>query len=183
MTEEKLLLKIGKILTKLKIPYVITGGFAVSVWGKPRYTADIDVVIELLPEKLDKLAENLLLIDKNIYLSKEAMREALEKKGEFNFIHPQTGLKVDFWIAKDDFEKLKIKRRVLKKFGKQKIAFITPEDLILSKLMWYKESESSKQLEDIKSIFEISKVNLKYIKYWAKKQFTIKILKNLIKNI
>lgn len=72
MAPEQLLLKIVKILGKLKIPYIITGGFAVAVLAKPRFTADI--VIELLPENLDKLAKALLLIDKDVYVSNEAMK-------------------------------------------------------------------------------------------------------------
>jgi Na+/glutamate symporter len=47
MAPEELLKKIAKILDDLKIPYAVTGGFAVSIWGIPRYTADIDIIIEL----------------------------------------------------------------------------------------------------------------------------------------
>lgn len=39
ITPEKLLCKIAEILEKLRIPYIITGGFAVAVWGRPRFTA------------------------------------------------------------------------------------------------------------------------------------------------
>lgn len=96
MEQEELLKKLAKILHKLDIPYLITGGVAVAVWGRPRFTADIDIVIELIPEKLDKLAEELLAIEKDVYLDKKMMRGALERRGEFNFIHPGAGLKVDF---------------------------------------------------------------------------------------
>lgn len=50
-----------------------------------------------------------------------------------------------------------IKRRVAKDFAGQTIFFISPEDLILNKLMWYKKSESTRQLEDIESIIKIQK--------------------------
>jgi hypothetical protein len=93
MLPEKLLCKIVGILEKLNIPYIVTGGYAVAVLAKPRFTADIDIVIELSPQKISLLSKELLSIDKDVYVSEEAMKEALEKKGEFNFIHPQTGLK------------------------------------------------------------------------------------------
>lgn len=187
MTPEELLLKIAKILDDLKIPYAITGGFAVAVWGKPRFTADIDVIVEFVPQNIKSLAKALLSIDKDVYVSEEAMWDALERKSEFNFIHPQTGLKVDFWVRNskaDIYGKLKLDRAVAKKVDKQKIFFVSPEDLILSKLTWYKESESSKHLEDIKTILDNQKLklNLNYIKNWAKKQSTIKILEKILKN-
>ena len=45
MEIEGLLIKIADTLKDLKVPYIITGGMAVSVWGRPRYTADIDIVV------------------------------------------------------------------------------------------------------------------------------------------
>ncbi len=180
---EELLCKIAEILEKLKIPYIITGGFAVAIWGRPRFTADIDIVVELFQRDIDALCKELLLIDKDVYVDKEGIKDALLQKGEFNFIHPQTGLKVDFWISKrDEFDKLRIKRKIIKRINSQKINFISPEDLILVKLSWYRENGSQKQLEDIKSILDISKVDLSYIKKWARQQSTITILDKILKN-
>ncbi len=187
ITPETLLSKIAKILEVLKIPYAVTGGMAVAAWGKPRYTADIDIIVELSPQKLPLLSKKLLSLDKDVYVSQEAMIEALEKKGEFNFIHPQTGLKVDFWVKGgrvDIYGKLKLERKIAKKIDKQKIFFVSPEDLVLSKLIWYKESKSSRHLEDIKTVLDIqkNKLDLNYIKNWAVQQSTIKILNEILKS-
>ena len=56
---EKLLLDIVRFLNGLKIRYFITGGFAVSVWGRPRSTADIDIVIELVEPQIESLLKAL----------------------------------------------------------------------------------------------------------------------------
>ncbi len=56
---EKLLTSIAGILTQADIPYFITGGFAISVWGRPRATFDIDIVVELLEPKVGALAKAL----------------------------------------------------------------------------------------------------------------------------
>jgi len=185
-TAEQLLCKIARILESFKIIYAITGGFAVIIWGKPRFTADIDIIVELVPQNIKPLARALLSIDKDVYVSEDMMRDALEHKGEFNFIHPQTGLKVDFWVRgskADIYGKLKFERARIKKINNQEIYFVSPEDLILSKLTWSKDSESTRHLEDIKTIFEIqkSKLNLNYIKNWAERQSTIKILEEVLK--
>lgn len=176
---EELLLQIVKILNNLKIPYLVTGGFAVAVLAKPRFTADIDIVLKILPQKISQLAKKLLLIDKDVYLSEETMKEAIVRRGEFNFIHPQTGLKVDFWIKRYPFEKFE--KGIVKKIDNQKVVFISPEDLILSKLIWYKKGQGAKQLEDIKSILDIARPDLNYIRSWAKRQSTIKILEGIMK--
>ena len=42
-------------LEKLKIPYVLTGGLAVSFWGASRSTHDIDIVIDANEEYRDKI--------------------------------------------------------------------------------------------------------------------------------
>lgn len=181
MEIEDLLVRIAKILDKLKIPYVITGGMAVSVWGRPRSTADIDVVVELMQKNTSILAKELLSLDKDVYVSEDAIKEALELKGEFNFIHPQSQLKVDFWIVKDAFNKQEIQRALPQNFEGYDIKFVSPEDLILSKLLWYKDSNSTRQLEDIQSVLAISKIDLKYIKHWAERQGTLEILEKLIK--
>ena len=104
----------------------------------------------------------------------------MKNKREFNFIHPQTGLKVDFWAKRYPFERFE--KGVMKKINGQKVIFISPEDLVLSKLIWYKEGQGAKQLEDIKSILKIAKPDLNYIKDWAERQSTAEILEKILKN-
>ena len=186
MTPEQLLRKITKILQDLKISYAITGGFAVAVWGKPRFTADIDIIVKLASENIKPLSKALVAVDKDVYISEEAIKEALKRKSEFNFIHPQTGLKIDFWVTggkADIYGRLKLEKAMAKKVGKQKIFFVSPEDLILSKLLWFKESQSSRHLEDIKTILDNQKLklNLNYLKKWAALGSTIKIFEKALK--
>jgi len=68
MEAENLLVKVAKILQNLNIPYLITSGIAVSVWGRLRATFDIDIVVELKPQKIKPLARALLSIGKNVYV-------------------------------------------------------------------------------------------------------------------
>lgn len=184
ITPEILLIKISEILEELEIPYAVTGGFAVVIWGKPRYTADIDIIIEFVKKKIKFLSKKLLAIDKDVYADEDMMQEALEHHGEFNFIHPDTGLKVDFFVQDNNpYNKLKIERAILRKIDGRNIPFVSPEDLILSKLIWSEESVSQKQIEDIKSVIRNPKIklDLKYLRNWAEKQGTMKVLKKLIK--
>lgn len=177
-----LLIEIVRILEELKIPYIITGGMAIFVWGRPRFTADIDIVVELKTKDIDDLAESLSKVSRAGYISRDAIEEALTRQGEFNYIDGDTGVKVDFWILKEDaFDVLRMKRRVAKEILGKQVYFISPEDLILSKLQWYQQSWSDKHLEDVKSVIKISgeTLNKGYLTQWAKKLDVLDNLKKL----
>ena len=180
-----LLVDIANILDRLHISYMITGGMAVFVWGRPRFTADIDIVIELKSEDINNLEKALMALSKAGYIDRGSMERALMRRGEFNFIDGETGVKVDFWILGDDsFNTERLKRRITRKILNNNICFISPEDLILSKLRWYKQAESSKHLEDIESSLKIQKkLDMRYIRKCAKKQSTIKFFESLLKKI
>ena len=179
-----LLKKIAEILEILKIPYAITGGMAIYVWGRPRFTADIDIIIELHEKDVVLLMKALRQIDEEGHIDANAMRMAIERRGEFNFIDNVSGVKVDFWvIGEDEFSRLKLKRRIPKMILGEKAYFLSPEDLILSKLLWSKESESELQLKDVESILKFQKkLDLDYLRKWAKSQGTIDMLESLLKN-
>ena len=81
---------------------------------------------------------------------------------------------------RDKIGEEELARRIVKKIDKQKVYFISPEDLILSKLRWFKESQSDRHLEDVESVLKLSKVDLKYLKQQARKQENLDILSELL---
>lgn len=172
MNFEELIVKLAVILAHLNIRYAITGGYAVSVWGRPRSTLDIDVVIELERIKIDPLVASLRGISKINYVE--------EPRGNFNFIEGETGMKIDFMVIGDDaYSRMKLERRISKIINGQEVYFLAPEDLILSKLVWYQSSLSTRHLEDIESVFSISgdQMNSNYLELWGKKLGVLDILK------
>jgi hypothetical protein len=129
------------------------------------------------------LAKKLQEVDKDVYADEDMIKDALLHKSEFNFIHPDTGIKVDFFVTDNSpYSKLQIKRAVLRDMYGAKAFFVSPEDLILSKLAWSKDSYSEKQLEDIKTVLRNTKIKLdfKYLRDWALKQGTLETLEKLI---
>lgn len=173
--------KIAKILEDLNIVYAVTGGYAVSVWGKPRSTLDIDVIIELLEPQIEKLTAALKGISEMSYVDERMVTWAFERKGEFNFIHSDSGIKVDFWVSRGDkFSRGEFQRRVPKVIAGRKVYFVSPEDLILNKLRWHKESGSELQLRDVTVIIKFQKkLDWGYIRRWAKAQLTLKIIESI----
>lgn len=181
-----LLSEIAEILRRLRIQYLVTGGMAVFVWGRPRFTADIDIVIELEEKHISELAKAFKGLGSFGYIDENAVKEALLHNGEFNFIDGNTGVKVDFWVVntQDPFVGAQMSRRKTKKILGRDIFFISPEDLILSKLRWHRITPSSKQLEDIESIFKISgqQLDRNYLIEWAKKLDLAELLSSFLTN-
>lgn len=143
------------------IDYCITGGYAVSVWGSPRSTIDIDLITGLKPSQVQLLIKA-IAPGKGAYLDEEAIREAISTGGEFNYIPADAPLKVDFWVITEEnkagTQELRRKRKEL--FEGQEVFFISPEDLILSKLRWARMSKSTRHAEDIRSVLSASSGNL-----------------------
>ena len=175
------LLKIvKKRLDEAGIPYMVSGGMAVSFWGFPRTTHDIDIVIEAQEKDKNKIVK---LFEKDFYVSQEAVEEAIRNRFTFNIINNKSGLKIDFWlIKKDAFGKSEFSRKIKERMFGEDIFIISPEDLILCKLMGFEETKSGRRLQDAKSILQTSKVDMKYIRSWAEKQGTIEILNDLLKD-
>lgn len=179
-----LLIQIGSILDRLHIPYAVTGGMAVFVWARPRFTADIDIVVVLEQKHLAVLEQALRELHKAGYIDADMIRTAVEQRGEFNFIDGVTGVKVDFWpIGGQAFDQSQISRRIAREVLGHQIYFVSPEDLILSKLRWFREGESSKQREDIESILKMQQdLDWGYLKRWAEVHATWDMLGALRSN-
>ncbi|MEX2144903.1 MAG: DUF6036 family nucleotidyltransferase [Candidatus Spechtbacterales bacterium] len=178
-----ILVDIAKIFERLNMKYMVTGGLAVVVWGRPRYTADIDTVVEMDSKDVDKLAKALRELGEHGYISEDAMRDAIRNDGEFNFVDGETGMKVDFWIARNTpFDKSRLARRMSKDINGQKVYFTSPEDLILIKLLWHAKSHSTRHTEDIESVLDISgeKLDMEYLKKWAVKLSADKTLEEIL---
>ncbi len=168
MIQEDLLVKVIDRINSLKIPYMITGGIAVIFFGKPRLTHDFDIVVEIKSDQIQPLVET---FGKDFYISAESIRDALDHHSMFNMIHFDSGIKVDFWMLRDvEFDKKRFERRQRHTYTGREIVFSSPEDIILKKLLWFKESEIEKHLEDALGILEIQQnLDIDYLKEWAKK--------------
>jgi hypothetical protein len=93
-----LLRRMTSLLEASGIPYMLTGSFASTLFGAPRTTQDIDIVIEPTLGTLEKLVHS--LSDKEYYVSRDAAREAYGAEGMFNLVDFATGWKVDLIIRK-----------------------------------------------------------------------------------
>ena len=98
------------------------------------------------------------------------MREAVQNKGMFNLIHDQYIIKVDFVVRKDTpYRRKEFSRKKNISVDGQELCVVAPEDLILSKLVWAKDSKSEVQLRDVRNLLQSVKgLNRRYLTRWAK---------------
>ncbi|MBM3246404.1 MAG: nucleotidyltransferase family protein [Candidatus Omnitrophica bacterium] len=158
MVQEDALKPVIKLLNTLKIPYMLVGGIAVNYYSVPRLTHDADLVIRIQPKYIDDLCKSL---EGNYYTDSEMIKEALVSSGQFNFIHLDTGFKIDFWILqKDAYSQLQFSRRIHGKIFGQDAFMISPEDLILLKISWFKESDIQKHFLDAVGIYRMQRETL-----------------------
>ncbi len=167
MSEELDLLKaVTKRLAETDIPYMITGSMAANYYAVPRMTRDIDMVIELSAGDVERVVR---LFEGEFYVDRDIVEEAVQHQGIFNMIHRATVIKIDFVVRKDlAYRREEFSRRKRVSVEGQEMFFVTPEDLILSKLEWAKSSRSEMQLNDVKNLLAyVENLDRAYLARWA----------------
>lgn len=173
MNLKNLLAFLRKIET-LNLDYMITGSVASILYGKPRLTQDMDVVV-IFP--ISKIKAFVRSFDINDYYCppNEAIQEAIQlgEKGHMNVIDQKTGFKIDIYPAgSDDLTRwgFENKKRI-ELIADEKVWVAPPEYVILKKLTYHKEGGSQKHIEDINGMLEVSgdQINTSLIEKWASK--------------
>ena len=166
--QEEFLKKLVDALNESQIPYMLSGSIGSSFHGQPRATNDADIVIAPTEQQLYKFAQAL---GEHYYISLNAVREAFDNRTMFNVIDSQTAWKADFIIRKDRaFSKTEFQRRSLANIMGTEIWVTSPEDVILSKLEWSKDSGSEQQFSDALGVAMVQWDHLDrdYLLKWAK---------------
>lgn len=171
MELSELLRFVAGTLDTLGIRYFVTGSTATVFFGEPRFTNDIDIVIDLPPGKISAFCA--AFPSEDFYLSEESARKAVARRGQFNVIHPRSGLKVDFIVSGDTpLDRSRFLRvRRLSPGPDFQVSFSSPEDVILKKMEFFQEGHSEKHLRDIAGVIKISgdQIDRSYLEEWVAK--------------
>jgi len=142
-----------------KIPYAVTGSVASIIYGEPRMTHDIDIVIEM---SADRVEDFIKAFPEDEYYSPPAEILKIEilrtNRGHCNIIHNATGFKADIYFqGENQFQRWAITNARYFDFNDSQIAIAPPEYVIVKKLEFFKEGQSQKHINDIKAIILNSK--------------------------
>lgn len=155
MVPSELIARVARACGELRVRYAIVGSVAAGYYGDPRMTADVDIVVELTMWNVSKFCE--AFSSDEFYVSVEAARAAVERGGQFNIIHPASGFKIDIMSAGEGgHDELQLDRARSGSLSAGEPVFIAaPEDVILKKLVFYKEGSSDKHLRDITGMIRV----------------------------
>ncbi|MCI0708268.1 MAG: hypothetical protein L0Y80_12390 [Ignavibacteriae bacterium] len=167
LQQQVLLLTLDR-LEKLEIPYYVTGSIAVSIYGKPRFTHDIDLVVAILPTSVNVAVKQ---FHPDFYISAEGLQDALERHSMANLIHHESGMKIDLWVLdrQNEYALSQFQRRLKKHVFGRDIYFISAEDLVLQKLSWHRETQADRDWNDVLGVWEFlhDSLDKNYLSHWA----------------
>lgn len=160
-------------LEELNIPYAVTGSVASIFYGEPRMTHDIDIVIHLstinIARFLNAFPPDQFYVPPEEVIMVELRRQS---RGHINVINFYTGFKADLYFTGND-ELLKFSIQNAKSITIQNgnIKIAPPEYVIIKKLEFFREGNSQKHIEDIKSILIHSDnlIDFKLLQIWIEK--------------
>jgi hypothetical protein len=167
MSDELVVLKsVAARLGEAGIPYMVTGSMAANFYAVPRMTRDIDLVVELSERDVDRVTQ---LFQEEYYIDRDMVQRAVRDHAMFNMIHNALVVKVDCVVRKEtEYRREEFARRRARSIADQEIFIVSPEDLILSKLDWAKESRSQMQLDDVRNLLgSVHGLDTAYLNRWA----------------
>jgi len=159
-------------LEEIGAPYMVTGATAAILYGQPRVTNDLDVVLSLNDPARAALLR--VFAETEFYVPPESViraEQARSHRGHFNLIHHETGYKADIYLVGTDVLHawaMPLRRRLSWGDGLE-IAVAPPEYVVLRKLEYYREGRSSKHPADIRAIREITGVDEKALAPWLER--------------
>ncbi len=157
-----------KRIESANIEYLIVGSIASMVYGEPRLTRDMDIVIDVGPQDANKFAQ--MFTQPEYYCPPiEVVSDEIQNRGQFNLLHVSSGLKIDVIIKKitpfDDSRFSRVIRTELWEGFSANLA--SPEDVIIKKLEYFREGGSEKHIRDIRGIIANTEIDKAYLQKWV----------------
>ncbi|MFO0649074.1 MAG: hypothetical protein U0326_22725 [Polyangiales bacterium] len=164
-------LRVAAAMEALGLAYHLGGSLASSIYGEPRATNDIDIVVELPIDKVGALIEAL---GPEFAIDRDSLTEAAKTRGSCNVFYLPLFTKVDVFVgSRDLFERAEMRRRTRVVVGASGEALFvkSAEDMVLRKLRWFRDGgeTSERQWRDVVQVLRVSRgaIDDRVLDEWA----------------
>jgi hypothetical protein len=172
----------------LGVPYFIGGSVASIIYGEPRFTEDVDFVVDLRVEQVPALVASL---EARFYIDSEMILDALERHASFNVINLETMHKADVFVPeRDEWFTSQMERRLARTLAPisppTSVYLASAEDSVLQKLRWYELGGrvSDRQWRDITGVLKVQAavIDLPYMHDWAARLGVTELLQQALED-
>jgi hypothetical protein len=148
---ERTILKFVAIAEAIDLPFHLTGGSISSVYGEPRLTQDIDIVVspEVAKHRVDDLVHRLASSD--FLFTESVVRQSVENGVLFQLLDKSESLKLDIYPRELIPGELQ-RSQELELFEGVFVPVVSRTDAAISKLIWI-DKGSQRSRRDFRCIF------------------------------
>lgn len=153
----RVMARVAAAFDAVGVEYVFTGSVAAGFFGTPRFSADIDVVINATVA--DRVYVTKVLTE-DFFADADVIRQAFTERSMFNVVDKEEHVNVDvmFWSRALNPGDIFARHREADVEG-TRVKLISPEDLIIAKLLWAKDSHSEMQMRDVHGLLHYPKLD------------------------
>ncbi len=167
-------------LVEIGIEYAITGSVASGLYGEPISTQDVDIIVRMTEQQANRLGD---MLPPGLYRNKDSLVAAARNGGIVNVIDMDSAFKVDLSVVQLTPFHLGVFKRcrgIELEPGCMRIEVVSPEDIILMKLDWRKDTRSTKQWDNALSVSQVQGARMDW-GYMFKQAETLGIVDDLTK--
>jgi hypothetical protein len=158
-----LLQRIVLCFQRERVPYVLIGAWALAVWGRPRATNDLDFLVLVNEDNVDRLRSRLIQAGMEL---DETWQEWNPMLRGFQLRFQSQGITIDILRPRDPHDRQVFQRKRKKRMDGRYYWVVSAEDFILQKL----KVGRPRDFEDATSVTDRlrDKLDRKYLEHWAR---------------
>lgn len=179
---EKTALVIEALNTQ-KIPYMLTGSLASNMYGIVRATLDADFVVQIDAPGIARIAQHLAPF---FTLDPQVSFETITMTTKYVMVSEDGELKAELFLLSDDaHDQERFRRRRGGTFLGRTAYVPSPEDVIISKLRWYKRAHRQKDIQDVRNVISVQRDSLDraYLDHWCGIHETRELLEEIMSTL